>query len=156
ARDIPRVTVPDGVGAGHELDFAPLEPGVFEGGAGGGDAVLDEAPTPLPPRMHAHAEDGDVVITHWSLPRPASTSRRRTRGRRPRTTWRGRARPRRRPAACTGRRRRRPARARPSSRGGVRRRRRRTARRGRPRRTAPAARSGSSWTTRPGPRAATG
>src|SRR5262249_32297640 len=153
ARDVARVAVPDRVRPGDELDVAPLQPGVLEGGAGGGDAVLDEVAAPLPPRVHAHAEDGDVVITHQTpLLRSASTSRRRTPGRRPRTACRGRARPPRRPAAIPGRHRRRPARAPPSSPAAARLPRPRTARRDRRGRTEAAAGRGSPGTTPPTPR----
>src|SRR6185312_9522765 len=61
ARDEARVAVADRLAADHQLDVAPAEPGVGQGGARGDHAVLDEGFSPRSPGVHADAGDGDRV-----------------------------------------------------------------------------------------------
>src|SRR5262249_39834734 len=57
ARDEPRISVADGVGAGHQLDLAPVQAGFAQGGARGGHPVFGEVVAPLAPGVHPGAED---------------------------------------------------------------------------------------------------
>ena len=154
AGDEAGVAVADGVGAGDVLDVAPRESGVGERGTCRDHAVLGEVASPLAPRVHADAEDGDVAVgAHCdalgtAVPR-APTRTRGTRARRRGAACRARAAS---PCRPSGRR---PARPWPPGRAPrcprrrARPRRARTARTDRRRRTAPAARSGSRCTTTP-------
>ncbi len=49
AGDEAGVAVADGVGAGDELDLAPVQAGFGQGGAGGDDAVFGEVAAPFAP-----------------------------------------------------------------------------------------------------------
>ena len=67
ARDVAGVAVAHRVGARDELDVGPRHARVGERGLRRDDAVLDEVAAPLAPRVHARAEDRDVVFAHGLL-----------------------------------------------------------------------------------------
>ena len=60
------VAVADGVGAGDELDLAPVQAGFGQGGAGGDDAVFGEVVSPFAPGVHPGAQDVDR-LTHFAI-----------------------------------------------------------------------------------------